>query len=350
MKYQRAILRDVEGYVPGEQPKFADIVKLNTNENPYPPAPRVLEAIHAMTADALRRYPDPVAGAFRAACAERYGYPGIEWVVAGNGMDEILALAMRAFVDPDDTVLTPYPTYILYETLARLHGANCRFCDLDDDFQLTEEFYSTPARMCLVPRPNSPTGVCPPREAMERLCREFDGIVVIDEAYVDFADDTCMDFPKRFDNVIVSRTFSKSFSLAGVRLGVAVAQPALIDEFMKIKDSYNVNAFTQAVGTAAMLEYDAMQASVAKVRATRERLTTALESMGFRVPRSQSNFVFAQWDGVPHASEIFKALRERAIIVRYFDTRRLANGLRISVGTDAEIDRLLAALREIVHA
>lgn len=350
MKYQRAMLRDVEGYVPGEQPKFADIVKLNTNENPYPPAPGVLAAMRELAADALRRYPDPVAGAFRSACAERYGYPNLDWVVAGNGMDEILALVVRAFVDPGDTVLTPYPTYILYETLANLHGARCRFCDLDDDFQLTEEFYSTPARLCFVPRPNSPTGVCPPRSAMERLCREFDGIVVIDEAYVDFADDNCMDFPKRFDNVIVSRTYSKSFSLAGVRLGIAVAQPALINEFMKIKDSYNVNVFTQAVGTAAMADYAAMEASVVKVRATRERLTAALHAMGFRVPRSQSNFVFAQWDGTPSAGDIFKALRDRAIIVRYFDTRRLANGLRISIGTDAEIDRLLAALKEIVGA
>jgi histidinol-phosphate aminotransferase len=348
MKYQREILKNLQGYVPGEQPKFNNIVKLNTNESPYPPSPKVIEALRQLTGDSLRKYPDSFAYRLREACAARYGYPGADWVLPGNGMDELLAMAVRAFVDPGDTVLTTYPTYILYETLANLHGADCRFCDLDENFQLTEEFYKTPARLCFLPRPNSPTGVCPPREAVERLCREFNGIVLIDEAYVDFADDNCMDFPRKFENAIVMRTMSKSFSLAGARLGVAVANPEIIGEFIKIKDSYNVNAVTQAVGIAAMEDYEHMQAAVAKIRTTRARLTRALEDMGFRVPASQSNFVFAQWDGSPRARDIFRALRERAIIVRYFDQPRLANGMRISVGSDEEIDRLLNALSEIL--
>ena len=348
MKYQREILKDVAGYVPGEQPQIPNIIKLNTNENPYPPSAKVLEAIRNAAPDALRRYPDPLAVRFRAACAKRYGYDGPEWVAVGNGMDELLAVAVRAFVDPGDDILTTYPTYTLYETLARLHGARCVLVDLDDDFQLTDAFFATKARLCILPRPNAPSGVCPPREQVERLCRTFEGIVIIDEAYVDFADEDCMDFPKRFENAIVMRTFSKSFSLAGMRLGTAVARPGIIDEFMKVKDSYNLNALSQAAGIAAMEDYEAMEANIIKVRATRERLARTLHAMGFRVPPSQSNFLLAQWDGKPSAREIFDALRARAIIVRYFNARRLDNAVRISVGTDDQIDALLTALREII--
>jgi len=349
VKYRRDILNDVEGYVPGEQPRIADIVKLNTNENPYPPSPKVIEALRRLSADALRKYPDPLSLSFRTACAARYGYPGPEWVIAGNGMDELLALAVRAFVDPGNAILSTYPTYTLYETLARLHGARPVLVDLDEDFQLTEEFFKTPARLCILPRPNAPSGVCPPRNIVERLCREFDGLVVIDEAYVDFADDHCMGFPKQFENAVVMRTFSKSFSLAAMRIGTAVAQPPIVDEFLKVKDSYNLNAFSQAAGLAALEDYAVMEANVAKVRTTRERLIGELRALGFRVPPSQSNFLLAQWDGKPSAEDLFQALRSRAIVVRYFRTRRLENALRITVGTDAETDALLNALRDILR-
>jgi histidinol-phosphate aminotransferase len=347
MKYQRELLKNVEGYVPGEQPRMPNIIKLNTNENPYPPSPKAMDALHNLSPDALRKYSDPLSTDFRAACASRYGYD-LDWVIAGNGMDELLALAVRTFVDPGDTVLTTYPTYILYETLAQLHGARAALVDLDDRFQLTPAFFETQARLCFLPRPNSPSGVCVPKADVEKLCRSFDGIVVIDEAYIDFGDDTCIEFPRRFDNAIVMRTFSKSFSLAGMRLGAAVARPEIISEFMKTKDSYNLNAVAQAVGTAAMNDYDHMLANVAKVHATRERLTATLRELGFSVPPSQANFVLAQRDGTPAARDIFLALRERAIIVRYFPARRLDNALRITVGTDTEIDQLLDALREII--
>jgi len=350
MKYQRSILKDVEGYVPGEQPKLLNIIKLNTNENPYPPSPRALEVLHTLSSEALRRYPDPVLSDFRTECAKRYGLDGPEWVLAGNGMDELLSLAVRTFVDPRERILSPYPTYILYETLAQLQGAECVFVDLDDTFHLTETFFHTPAKLCFLPRPNSPTGVCCSRTDVERLCREFDGIVVIDEAYADFADDNCMDFPKRFNNAIVMRTFSKSFSMAGLRLGTMAACPDIIQEFIKVKDSYNVNSITQALGLAAMQDYDYMRTSVEKVKATRQHLTDALTKLGFQVSPSQSNFVFAQWNGTPDARHIFEALRERAIIVRYFPLRKLANGLRISIGTDAEMETLLNALEEIIHS
>ena len=347
MKYRRDILRDLEAYVPGERPAQTDVIKLNTNENPYPPSPKVMQALRELSPDALRRYPDPLAVDLRHACAKRYGYPGHQWVMVGNGMDELLALALRTFVDPGDTVLTTYPTYTLYRTLALLHGANPLLVDLDDEFQLPESFFGTRAAICLLSRPNSPTGVSAALGAVERLCEGFDGLVVIDEAYIDFGDDDCLDFPKRFDNAIVMRTFSKAFSLAGVRLGVAVAHPEVIEEFLKTKDSYNLNALTQAAGLAAIEDYDAVLANAAKVRATRSRLVSELEALGFRVPPSQANFVLAQWDREPSAEDIFHALRDCGILVRYFKAPRLENALRITVGTDEETDALLAALRQI---
>lgn len=348
MKYAREILREVEGYVPGEQPRIPNIIKLNTNENPYPPSPKVIEALRALPADTLRKYPDPLSPELRRACAARYGYDGPEWIMAGNGMDELLALAVRTFADPGDTILTTYPTYVLYETLAQLHGAKALLMDVDEAFQLPEAFYTTPARLCFLPRPNSPSGVCVPRADVERLCRAFPGLVVIDEAYVDFADDDCMDFPKRFENAIVMRTFSKSFSLAGMRIGTAVARPELIAEFLKTKDSYNLNAVSQAAGLAAIQDYGHMRANIAKVCATRERLRDALIKLGFAVPLSQANFLLAQWNGTPSARELFEGLRDRAIVVRYFPVRRLENALRITIGTNEETDALLAALRQII--
>lgn len=350
MMRRRKILEKVEGYVPGEQPKQPGVIKLNTNENPYPPSPNVVEALRALDETAVRKYPDPVSLDLRGALARQYGYPGPEWVVVGNGMDEILAMAVRAFTDPKDRILSCYPTYILYETLALLHGARPMLIDLDDDFLFTEKFFETEGRLCFLPRPNSPSGVSAPLQDVDRFCRTFDGLVVIDEAYVDFGDDNCIDFAKTFDNAIVTRTMSKSFSLAGLRVGYGFARPDLIAEFMKVKDSYNMSAASQAAGLAALEDAAWMESNVAKVRATRTRLTDELIRLGFAVPPSQSNFVLAQWSRTPSAKEIFETLRARNILVRYFSAWRLENALRITVGTDEEIDALLAALREILNA
>jgi histidinol-phosphate aminotransferase len=348
VKYGRKILESVAGYVPGEQPADLNVIKLNTNENPYPPSPRVLEALRALGTEALRRYPDPSASAFREECAKRYGLPGTDWIIAGNGMDELLSLVIRTFVDPDEKVLAPYPTYSLYDVLCRLHGCEMLSVDLDGDFQLTEAFYETPAKLCLLARPNAPSGVSVPLADVERLCRSFPGIVVIDEAYVDFGDDHCMDFPARFENAVVMRTFSKSFSLAGMRIGIAVAQPAIINEFMKVKDSYNMNAFSEAAALAAVEDYGHMRDSVERVRATRGRLCDELAALGFDIPESQSNFLLARWNGAPAAREIFETLRARGIYVRYFASRGLENALRITVGTDEQCGALVKALGGII--
>jgi histidinol-phosphate aminotransferase len=264
-------------------------------------------------------------------------------------MDELLAMAIRTFVDPGDTILSVYPTYSLYEVLCDLHGAVFETVDLTDNYQIPEAMYSAEGRLIFLPRPNAPTGTCVPREAIERLCMSFDGIVIIDEAYVDFSTDNCMDFPKRFDNAIVMRTFSKSYSLAGMRLGVAVAHPGIIGEFLKTKDSYNMNAVAQAVGQAAIEDQNHFLANTEKVVATRERMSAALRDLGFSVPDSQANFVLAKWAGTPSACELFESLKAQNIFVRYFNARGLEDALRISVGTDAEVDDMLATLEKLVQ-
>ncbi|MCC6797522.1 MAG: histidinol-phosphate transaminase [Candidatus Hydrogenedentes bacterium] len=348
MKYGREILKGVEGYVPGEQPKMKNIIKLNTNENPYPPSPRVLQAVQEISTEWLRKYPDPVSLRLREAIAEHYGVAGPECVIAGNGMDDILAMAIRAFADPGDEILSPYPSYTLYETLANLHGSKMRYVDLDGEYQLPEQFYETKARMCFIPRPNAPSGVASGQKAMERLCREFNGLVFIDEAYADFADDNCLGFPRVFENAIIGRTFSKSYALCGLRLGFAIARPEIINELMKVKDSYNVNIVAQLGGVAALEDREHFKNTVSKIRNNRAWLTQALRDMGFRVLDSQTNFVLAHWKGAPSAKEIFEALRARAIIVRYFNARRLENAMRITVGNEREIEALIDALRAIL--
>ena len=349
MKFQRHILRDVQGYVPGEQPRESDIIKLNTNENPYPPSPRIFEALQALNGDAFRKYPDPVSLRFRRALAERYGYPDESWVIVGNGMDELLALVLRTFVDPGDTVLATDPTYSLYEILCKLHDCRLEYVALDEHYQLSPAFFSAQGRLCFLTRPNAPSGVAVPKAEVARFCTGFDGIVVIDEAYVDFAEDNCLEFARDHDNVIVMRTFSKSFSLAGMRIGTAVARPELIAEFLKTKDSYNMNVVSQAIGLAAINDYDHMLENVAKVKASRTRLRDALLELGFKVPESQSNFLLAEWRGTPDAQTIFEALKRDKILVRYFKMPRLEHSLRITVGTDAECAAFVQALKRILH-
>lgn len=344
----RALLQSLSPYTPGEQPTIPGVIKLNTNENPYPPSPRVLEALQAITGDQLRRYPDPLMRRFRDAYAERFGLPNTDWVITGNGMDELLSLAVRAFVDPGDAVAAFYPTYTLYEVLSKAHGAAFTYYELDEHFRVTEEFFKTRARLAFFPRPNAPTGIAEPRERVQAFCEQFAGVVVLDEAYVDFAEDSCLDFAQQYENVLVMRSFSKSFSLAGMRIGVAVGNPDLIREMLKIKDSYNMDVVSQAAAVAALEDYDYMQANCRRVQATRARLTDGLQALGFRVLPSEANFVLALWQGTPSAEQLFNALKQQRIYVRYFKAPRLENALRITVGTDEENDTLLAALKALL--
>ena len=339
--YFRPEVDALAGYTPGEQPKMNDLIKLNTNENPYPPSPAVQEALGTSDIDLLRRYPDPTADALRDAVAKRYGTTRNR-VICGNGSDDLLTMIFRAFTSPELPLAMPKPAYSLYPVLAAMQGAETIQIDLTADFDMPVDFLeqAAGANLLAIPRPNAPTGRNIPREVMENICRNFDGIVLIDEAYADFADDNCMDMALRFDNVIVMRTFSKSYSLAGLRLGYAVASQQIIDGLMKLKDSYNVNRLTQAVGLAAFNDTAYLEKTLAMVRATRQRLCCELAKRGFKVVPSEANFVFAAPPD-SNGKAYFDALRRQAVIVRYFAGADTGNYVRITVGTDAEIDRLL---------
>ncbi len=347
MSYARKCVAEAEGYVPGEQPSGDDYIKLNTNENPYPPSPRVLEALQAAIGAGLRLYPQPTAERLREKIAQVYGFSSDE-VIVTNGMDELLSLVIRTFVEPSDTVVLTYPTYVLYETLVRLHGAKTASCELEPDFSLPDGIFDMTGKVVFLSRPSSPTGTMFDKARVERLVCEFDGLVAIDEAYVDFADGDCLEFARKFENTIVMRTFSKSVSLAGLRVGFGLANSAIVDELMKVKDSYNVNALSQTAAIAGLEDYEYMRDKVAKIRRTRQRLASELKSLGFDVLPSQSNFVLATPDGYPlPAKEIYTRLKDRKILVRYLNIRRLDNSIRITIGTDEEIDSLLKALKEI---
>ena len=337
----------MEGYVPGEQPQGKGFIKLNTNESPYPPPAPVLKAIRAAANGDLRLYPDPMATAVRRKVAQVYDTKP-ERVLVGNGSDDLLTMIIRAFVGPRDAIAFPTPTYSLYPTLAAIQGARVRAAPYPPDFSLPERLFGGKAKATFVANPNSPTGTALPPKEMAKLARSLKGALVVDEAYADFADDDCLRLVKRHRNVIVLRTFSKSFSLCGARLGFAVAREDVIAGLAKVKDSYNVNRFAIAAGVGALENVAAMRANVERIRATRARLTAALESFGWFVYPSQSNFVFARVRPNQSAEAIYGALKRRKILVRWFGAPGLEDGLRVTVGSDREINALLSALREIL--
>lgn len=333
------------GYVPGEQPKGVGIVKLNTNENPYPPSPKVAEALARFDAASLRRYPDPTAAPLRERLAEIHGTRP-ERVFAGNGSDEILALATRCFVRRGGRVGAFTPTYSLYPVLAEIRDVGYVEASLAGDFGWrAPEFPGGAPDLFFLTCPNAPTGVAYPRDAVAAFAKGFTGTVLIDEAYADFADSNCMDLATAPDNenVVVSRTMSKSFSLAGLRFGYCVGPEPLIEAMFKAKDSYNLDAVTQALALAALDDLAWMRDNAEKVKAERERLSAAIAGLGWSCTRSQANFVFARPpDG--NAQAVFAALKARNIFVRHFALPGISGHLRITVGTPAENDRLLGAI------
>ena len=323
------------------------MVKLNTNENPYPPSPRVLEAI-ARAADAsVRLYPDPEAHALRARAARVYGVPA-DHIMAGNGSDELLALVLRATIDPGDRVAFPVPTYSLYETLVAVQGGEEVRVPFPDDFSLPPALAAARARVTFLCNPNSPSGTLVPLERVEALARALPGLLVVDEAYVDFAREHALGLVGRLPNVLVLRTLSKSFSLAGLRVGLAFGHPDLLAGLRAVKDSYNLSRLSQAAGEAALGDLPWMEANLARIKATRARLAAELERTGFRVPASEANFVLARRPGVD-LGPVARALAARDILVRHFAVPGLEDALRITVGTDAEVDALLAALRDVAR-
>ncbi|CAG4894452.1 histidinol-phosphate transaminase [Paraburkholderia saeva] len=345
------IVHRLKPYVPGEQPLHTNPVKLNTNENPYPPSPRVLDAIrHELgeTADTLRRYPDPTALRLRETVA-KYHSIRIEQVFVGNGSDEVLAHVFQALLKHTQPILFPDITYSFYPTYARLYDVQYRTIALDDAFAICLDDYAAPNGGVLFPNPNAPTGRALPLAEIERLLeRNTESVVVVDEAYVDFGAQSAIGLIDRYPNLLVVHTASKARSLAGMRVGFAFGDAALIDALNRVKDSFNsypLDRLAQAAAIAAYEDDAWFRDSCRKVIASRERLSAGLTALGFEVVPSAANFVFARHEGYEAAALAIR-LREKAIFVRHFNAPRIDQHLRISIGTDAECDALLDALRE----
>ncbi|WP_422925222.1 histidinol-phosphate transaminase [Singulisphaera sp. PoT] len=334
------------GYVPGEQPRDGVYIKLNTNENPYPPSPRVAPALAGAIDDRLRLYPDPMGTAFREAAARKHGVdPGM--ILAGNGSDDILTIITRAFAGPGDLIAYPTPSYILYKTLAELQDARVVEVPFRDNWELSADDFAVPgAKLTFLANPNSPSGTSLSPAQVGELARKIDGPLVVDEAYADFAESDCVGLVAEHPNVIVTRSFSKGYSLAGMRLGYLIAQRPMVEGLAKVKDSYNCDKLSLAAGVAAIEDQEYLAETRAKILATRTRLTKAARDLGYHVPESQANFVWCT--GGPPASEIYQALKERKILVRLMRYPGLPDGLRITVGTDSEIDKLLENLVPLV--
>lgn len=345
----RRALAEMEPYVPGEQPQGGKFVKLNTNENPYPAAQAVVEAICSAATTGLERYPDPYANAFRNRAAEVLGLPGPDWIMAGNGSDEILTILVRALVGEGQRLRMPYPSYILYATLADIQGALWERLEFDKNWRLPAAFADEcdDLRLVFLPNPNSPSGTVEPPEKVLQLAEQLPCPLVIDEAYADFAEANCLSLVQQNENIFVTRSLSKSYALAGLRFGFVVAQPHRIAELMKIKDSYNCDTLSIAAATAAVGSTQWLQENVARIRATRTRMEARLKQLGFRVTPSQANFVWCEHHESSH-KQIYQTLKRQQILVRYMNFPAWGDGLRISVGTDQQVDACMLLLEQCV--
>ncbi|MCC7413185.1 MAG: histidinol-phosphate transaminase [Gammaproteobacteria bacterium] len=334
----------MRGYAPGEQPApGVRVVKLNTNECPYAPSPRVAQALREFDVDSLRRYPQPMADRFRASAAALYGLR-TEQVLAGNGSDDILNIILRAWLDPGDALACPAPTYSLYPVLAQIHGARMVPVPWADDWRLpVDALCATGARLTIVANPNAPSGTLVPIAELRALAVRHDGLLVIDEAYVEFADESALALLAELPNVLLSRTLSKSYGLAGLRFGYALGDARVIAELAKVKDSYNCDALSVAAAVAAIEDQDYARQMWARVRAERARLATTLTQRGCEVIPSQANFLFVRPPGGDGAG-LYAALKARGVLVRHFAEPALADRVRITVGTPEENDVLLRAL------
>ena len=333
----------MQPYVPGEQPQGGKSIKLNTNESPYPPPPSVIQAIqHAVSR--LERYPDPLATAFRLRAAEVLNVSA-DQILCGNGSDDILTILTRAFVSPGTKVRFPYPSYILYRTLAQLQGATAEEVHFESDWSLGPSFAAADANLRLVylPNPNSPTGTMVSREQILELADRLPCPLVVDEAYVDFAPFSCVDLPATNPKIMVSRTLSKSYALAGLRFGYLVAHPDVVQMLRKVKDSYNTDALSIAGATAAIDDQKWLLENVRKCNATRDRMTIGLRKLGFDVIESHANFVWCKHPS-RDSRELYELLKRNGLLVRYMNYEGWGDGLRISVGTDSAIDAVLAVL------
>ncbi|HEY5909850.1 MAG TPA: histidinol-phosphate transaminase [Verrucomicrobiae bacterium] len=358
----RPLVRKLEPYVPGEQPRIKGLIKLNTNENPYPPAPAVLAATRAAVDPRLRLYPNPTSAALRERLAKLHCCQP-ENIIVGNGSDELLAMAVRAFVEPGHPHTTGRfrhvvqyfdPSYSLYPVLAEIHGSVTNGTLLNPDFtipSLRELRYGRShvfdAALTFVTTPNAPSGRSYPLAQLDELCRAHTGVVVLDEAYVDFASENAMALALKYPHVLVARTFSKAYSLCFQRVGYFMGNAELIGALHKIRDSYNVNGLGQVAALATLDELPYYRAGFKRVIATRERVSRELEALDFRVIPSQTNFILVEPPKFAAKAWLGK-LRDRKILVRWFSLPAVEKYLRITIGTEAEMDQFLKETRSIL--
>lgn len=346
--YVRPDIAAIEGYVPGEQPRGGKFIKLNTNENPYPCSPAVTRAISAALESGLQRYPDPMAEAFRRRAGEVLGVEP-SWIMCGNGSDDILTIATRAFVGQGELLRLPFPSYILYKTLAQLQGAQSEEIHFQSDWSLGDDFAAPRDRLKLafLPNPNSPSGTLLSPDQILELADRLPCPLLVDEAYVDFAETNCLKLVAENERILVSRSLSKSYALAGLRFGFVVAQPQIIEQLVKIKDSYNCDALSIAGATAAIDDQAWLANNRARIQATRRRLLDGMRRLGFASVDSQANFIWNPHPSLP-VRPLYERLKTERILVRYMNYAGWGDGLRVSVGTDEQIEACLAALARMI--
>ena len=357
MTFERDNIARMQAYTPGEQLVGDDIVKLNTNENPYPPSPAVAQALQDTAIAALRRYPPATALPFRQAAAALHGIDA-DNIIATNGGDELLRLVLTTFVEAGESIVTTQPSYSLYPVLADIQNCQLHEIALADDWSMPGDFIDqlqkTGSKLCILVNPHAPTGTLLPVETLEQIANSFDGILMIDEAYVDFVDPdqhyNAISLAVKSTNVLLLRTLSKGYSLAGLRFGYGVGNKCLIEPMLyKTRDSYNTDLLAQRLATAAIESADYAGDTWAKVRSSRQQLAEDLGRLGFIVSPSQTNFLLCQVPADQQAEQLYLELKSRKILVRYFDQDRLQDKLRISIGSEAENRSLLSALEEILQ-
>ncbi|HAL46086.1 MAG: histidinol-phosphate transaminase [Planctomycetes bacterium GWF2_42_9] len=346
MNYFRENIEKMTGYEPGFQPTGSDVIKLNTNENPYPPSPKVFEAIRNIIPPQIRKYPQPLGDTFRLAAAKVLGVEQ-ENIICTNGGDDLLNMAIRAICDENRPLAYPTPTYSLYPELAKIQNCPALEVPFDSEFNLPPKLAKTGAALTIVCNPNAPSGTLISCQEIRQLAQEIKGVLLIDEAYVDFAENDCLELAKNLENVIILRSMSKGYSLAGLRFGFGIASKTLIKGLMKVKDSYNVDAIAIAAATAAIEDQEFHKETVAKIKKERKSLTEKLKQLGFEVPQSQTNFVFAKSVKM-RAIDVYEKLKERNIYVRYWAYPDIKDKMRITVGTAEENEKLIKALEEIL--
>ncbi len=343
-------VRKVIPYVPGEQPKENDIIKLNTNENPYPPSPKAVEALKSFDCSRMRLYPDPNSDILVNSLAKRYKVKPSQ-VFVGVGSDDVISMAFLTFFNSDKPILFPDITYSFYDVWADVYKIPYKTMPLDDNFRINKTDYFQENGGIIFPNPNAPTGVYESNEMIEEIVKENkNSIVIIDEAYIDFGGESCIGLTEKYDNLLVVQTFSKSRSMAGMRIGYAIGNEKLIKYMNDVKfsiNSYTMNHVTQVCGAAAVEDEEYFIETIKKITDVRENTKKELKKLGFTFTDSKSNFLFAAHDKVK-AETIFNELKSRKIYVRYWNKPRINNYLRISIGTAEEMEKLISVLKEIV--